>query len=209
MLTSGKFFKGEQKQRFTYKGRAADRIIDIIPFGNISDQKFRVFWPPEQETILTTLGFLEIYRNATTVRLNDAPVLDVKVPPIPGLAMMKLLAWHQGYPDRGKDAEDLIFIMRNYHKAGIEERLYGPEADLLRGEGFDNEIAGIRLLGRDMVRLAGFESAGAITAILDEETGENSRFRLVNQMKETALDIDSLMYRLEKLRQGFQELTLT
>jgi len=205
LLSTGRFLKGDQKQRFIFKGRATDRIIDIIPFGEISDHMSKIFWRPEQETIMTTLGFLEIYRNATTFRLNETPILDVKVPTIPGLAAMKLLAWNEGYPDRGKDAEDLIFIMRNYHKAGIEERLYGPEVDLLKDEGFYNEIAGIRLLGRDMARLLGSESAGAIMTILNNEAGDICQFRLVNQMVGTPLDVDSLMSRLEKLKQGFQE----
>ncbi len=205
LLSSGRFFKGNQKQRFVFSGRDEDRIIDVIPFGDISDHKSRVYWPPDQETVLTTLGFVEVHQNATTFRLAEDPVLDVKVPTIPGLALLKLIAWNEGYPNRGRDAEDLIFMMGGYHKAGIEERLYGPESALLEEEGFDIELAGIRLLGRDMAKLSSPASAGAIAAILNEETGENAKFKLVNQMVGTHLDVDSRMLRLERLKQGFYE----
>ncbi len=205
LLSSGKFLKGDQKQRFVFSGIDEDRIIDVIPFGDISDHKSRVFWPPDQETVMTTLGFVEVYQNATIFRLAENPFLDVKVPTIPGLAILKLIAWNEGFPDRGRDAEDLIFMMRSYHKAGIEERLYGPELDLLEEEGFDIELAGIRLLGRDMAKLSGPESAGAIAAILNKETGEYAKFNLVNQMLGTPLDVDSRMSRLERLKLGFYE----
>lgn len=202
---SGNFIKGDQKQRFVFKGRDGERIIDIIPFGDIADRESRILWPPEYDTILTTLGFIEILRNATIFKLNDDPVLEVKVPSIPGLAIMKLLAWNEGYPKRDNDAEDLIFIMRNYQEAGIEDRLYDSEAELLKEERFDNELAGIRLLGRDMAKLSSANTAKAIMEILNRETGDVSGFRLANQMARISLDIDSLIFRLEKLKQGFQE----
>ena len=87
-------------------------------------------------------------------------MLDVKVPTIPGMALMKVISWNDRYPERSKDAEDLLFFMEHYAEAGNEDRMFDNEVELLQMEGFDLVLAGIRLLGRDMA------------AIADEATGE-------------------------------------
>jgi len=202
LMATGKFAKRAQGQRYDFGGAS---IIDIIPFGNISGRENRISWPPEHETVMSTAGFRDAYENALTCRLGHSPALDVKVAPIPGLAILKLLAWNEGYPEREKDAQDLHFLMRAYQSAGIEDRLYDQEADMLTEEGFDNERAGIRLLGRDMARMAHPGTAEAIKAILDRETGEKSDFRLVYQMGRNIDNAELIMSDLMKLKQGFDE----
>ena len=119
---------------------------------------------------------------------------------------MKLLAWNEAYPNRQKDAEDLYFIMRNYQHAGIEDRLYEEEVSMLLEEEFDNERAGIRLLGRDMAKISNSDTAKAVLKIIALETGEDSPYRLVSQMASNNYDsCDDIMVFLEKLKQGFIE----
>jgi len=201
LLATGMFLKGDQKQRYIFK----DTFLDIIPFGDISGRNNKISWPPEYETILTTVGFMDTYKNSITFRLNSEPVLDVKVSTIPGLAIMKLLSWNEAYPDRPRDAEDLLFTMREYQNAGIEDRLYEQEVILLEEEEYDNERAGIRLLGRDMARISNADTANAVKKILALETGEDSQYRLISQMGGNIDNADSIMFILEKLKQGFSE----
>ncbi len=122
LLATGNFTKGHEKQRYVYKSI----YIDIVPFGPIAGKDREIKWPPEDDTIMTTLGFEEAYQHAITVRVSKAPELDIKIPTIPGLAIMKLISWNENYPERKKDAEDLLFIMENYEYAGIDNRLYAP-----------------------------------------------------------------------------------
>lgn len=201
LMATGRFAKGAQEQRYDFEAAS----IDIIPFGDISGRENRISWPPDHETVLSTAGLRDTYEYAVTCRLSRSPALDVKVVPIPGLAILKLLAWNEGYPEREKDAQDLLFLMRTYQRAGIEDRLYDQETEMLMEEGFDNERAGIRLLGRDMAGMAHPGTAEAIKAILDRETDENSDFRLVNQMSREIDNAEILMSYLEKLKQGFNE----
>jgi predicted nucleotidyltransferase len=201
LLATGRFLKQAQKQRYIFEST----FIDIIPFGDISGPDNKISWPPYHDTIMSTIGFNDNYENAMTFRLNDEPVLDTKVATIPGLAIMKLLSWNEAFPNREKDAEDLLFIMRKYQYAGIEDRLYIQEISLLEEEEFDNERAGIRLLGRDMARISNADTAIAIEEILGLETGENSKDRLFNQMGRNFDNPDYLLSILEKLKQGFIE----
>lgn len=200
LLATGEFLKGTLIQRYNFKGT----FIDIIPFGDISGRDNTIRWPPDHGTIMCTVGFMDVYNNSITFRLSSEPVLEIKLASIPGLAIMKLLAWNDD-PTRQKDAEDLLFFMRNYQYAGIEDRLYENEISLLLEEEFENERAGIRLLGRDMARISNSDTAKALMDIFVSETGEDSRSKLVSQMTSNSDRFDANMLLLEKLKQGFGE----
>lgn len=120
LLSTGKFSKTRWKQRLLFR----DVYIDIVPFGPIAGKDKKISWPPEHEISMSILGFEEAYEYSITVRLSSKPELDIKFPTLSGLALMKIISWKEMYPDRKTDAEDLLFIMKNYEVAGNEERLY-------------------------------------------------------------------------------------
>ncbi len=201
LLSTGKFSKTKDKHRIVYN----DVYIDIVPFGPIADKDYRIKWPPENEIIMSTLGFEEAYKSAITVRLSKQPQLEIKIPSIPGLALMKLISWRDKYPERKKDAEDLFFIMKKYEYCGIESRLYEKETPLLEEEGFDNCLAGIRLLGRDMAKMSNPVTLDKIKEILSNETADKSGYRLISDMISMHDDFDGVLLMLGKLRQGVLE----
>lgn len=110
LLATGKFSKNKDKQRFLF----GSVRIDIVPFGNIAGKDKKISWPPEHEIFMSLLGFKEAYENSITVRLSSEPELDMKLPTLSGLALMKIVSWNERYPEGKKDAEDLLFIMNNY-----------------------------------------------------------------------------------------------
>lgn len=209
-LKDSRIFSADRKepQRFRY-----DNVpIDIVPFGPISDRDVRISWPPEHEIFMNMMGFQEAYQCSVTVRLRPDPELDVKIPTLPGLALMKLISWNEKYPERKKDAEDLLFIMQKYEDAGNYDRLYGSAQNILMEESFDTRLAGIRLLGHDMAQIAASETLATVQNIIRIETGEHSQHRLIIHMLggmisfENKFD-DALLF-LEKLKEGlsgFQE----
>jgi predicted nucleotidyltransferase len=201
LLATGNFSKGREKQRYVYKSI----YIDIIPFGPIAGKDRKIKWPPEDDIIMSTLGFEEAYQHAITVRLSRNPALDIKIPTIPGLAIMKLISWNEKYPERKKDAKDLLFIMENYEYAGIDSRLYEEEISLLKEEGFDNCLAGIRLLGRDMAKISDSATLNKIREIVSNETVDPTGYRLINNMVSMHDDFDETLFMLEKLKQGVLE----
>jgi len=200
LLSKGVFRKGNQKQRYIYK----DTVIDIIPFGKIAGPANEIRWPPDNDIIMRTIGFTDVYDSSITIRLGSNPPLDVKLASIPGLAVLKLLAWREK-PSRDKDAEDLLFIMHNYQNTGVQDRLYEDEPILLEEEKFDIERAGIRLLGRDMAKLSNGETAEVLMDILISETDEDGSYKLVFQMSGHSDRFEAIMLLLRKLKQGFIE----
>ena len=205
LMTTGKFSPAKERQRFRFESV----LIDILPFGSITDENRRTSWPPKHEIFMSMVGFKEAFEYSIMVRLSSDPELDIKLPTLPGLALMKIISWKEKYPERSRDAEDLLLIMRKYEDAGNFERLYNEEQSLLMEEKFDTRMACIRLLGRDMAKISDPDTLRIVRTILDEETGEKSQYRLIIDMLRGTLstenNFDEILNQLDKLRTGLGE----
>ena len=196
---TNKFKKLQEKHRVIYN----NIMIDIVPFGGISDDNERISWPPENEVVMSVMGFLEVYNYSTLVKLHSNPKLEVKIPTLPGLAILKLFAWKDNFPNRSKDAEDLLFIMKNYENAGIFDKLYESELQLLESEDFDNQIAGIILLGKEISKICSNKTIKNLKRIMDEETSEESDYNLIKDMVVNRRnDFNRILFLLRKLKKG-------
>jgi predicted nucleotidyltransferase len=207
LISTGKFTSDKKKaQRILFEKNFP---VDIIPFGAIANLDNSVSWPPDHEVEMSTLGFEESYRHSLTVRLRSDPILDVQFSSLPGLALMKIISWHDRYPERKRDAKDIILLMRNYLDTGNEERLYNEEADLLEEEDFDYLRASARLLGRDIAAILNPKTAKTILEILDRETGKQDRYRLIEDMRDISggfnNNFEENLQLLEELKSGILE----
>jgi predicted nucleotidyltransferase len=207
LKTTGRFLPDKmQHQRYHFDSV----LIDIVPFGPITDKNQRIAWPPEHEIFMSMVGFKEADEYSITVRLSTTPELDIKLPTLPGLALMKIVSWREKYPERRKDAEDLLLIMHKYEDAGNFDRLYDKEQDLLQEEEFNTRNAGIRLLGQDMAKIADAETLSVVEGILDNEIGEQSQYKLITDMIRGSLSyedrFDETLQQVEKLRKGLSEI---
>jgi predicted nucleotidyltransferase len=205
LVETDKFMTAREEQRLKYK----DRIdIDIIPFGAISDKNRLIKWP-SQETVMHVHGFEETHKHAEIVRLRSKPVLDIKLASLPGLSVMKMLSWKEKYPERRKDATDLFLIIRHYSEAGNFERIPDEMPELLNSDDFDYVRAGARLLGRDMAKILNPATKKEILDILEKETGEQDRYRLIEDMIRSDMgktsDFYSILNFLEELKSGILE----
>jgi predicted nucleotidyltransferase len=147
LIATGKFRRDKkQAQRLRYKEMLP---VGVIPFGAIAEPDDRLSWPPEHETTMSTLGFEAAYHTSISIRIRAKPALHIKFVTLPGLALLKIISWNDNHVRRGRDALDLLLLMRTYLDAGNQERLFNEEKDLV-GEDFDYVRAGSRLLGRDI-----------------------------------------------------------
>jgi predicted nucleotidyltransferase len=177
-----------QHQRMHHTNGA---IIDLVPFGPLETPAGKIAWPPDHDIVMRTAGFEEALGSAIDVSITRDPEQTVKVCTPAALAAMKLIAWHENYPARRKDAEDLLFIMREYVYAGNEARLYHSDADLLADVNFAFDKASPRLLGRDIKRIVAPGTLSALLGILDVETADDSQFRLLSDMTRAGLREES------------------
>jgi predicted nucleotidyltransferase len=206
LAATGQFEPTRSAQRLLYKH---DLPIDIVPFGPLEHANKEISWPPDHSVRMNVLGFEDAYRNAQTIRLKSDPVLDVPFATPAGLAVLKVIAWNDRLPQGSKDAGDLAFLMRNYLDAGNQKRLAEEHPDLLAADDFDYERAGARLLGRDMAKVMSAETTKVVLEILDRETDNPKRYRLVEDMMDnyavTGDAFEECLQFLETLKAGIQE----
>lgn len=184
-------------------------VVDIVPYGRISGETKRISWPPDYEMIMSMLGFEEAYQSALRVRLSSEPPLEILVPSVPALALLKIISWADAYPRRERDAHDLLFILENFDATDVEAKLYESHVPLLTEEEFDIRLASVRLLGRDIAHLGSQETVKTIEEILIRETDENQGFRMLSNMVKGASfqgnKFEAALQLLNKLLQGIQE----
>lgn len=102
-----------------------------------------------------------------------------RVVSIPVLAALKILAWRDRGLSNNKDAEDFCFLLKNYHRAAGEGRLYDEAYSLLEASNYDVELAGASLLGYDASVVLTTSTREAVLGILGDT---QTRDRLIIHM---------------------------
>lgn len=161
---------------FTAHARMAQRIVypstpavavDLIPFGGVEDAERNIAWPPEEDIVMRVAGFSDGLESAVLVRLDGN--LTIPVATIPVLIVLKLFAWVDRKHEK-RDAGDILAMLKNYGDAGNEDRLYGEESEVLEAEGYDFELAGSWLLGRDAAAAIAEDVKTRVRDILESDS---------------------------------------
>lgn len=167
-------------QRLTYSDRAAEFSIpvDLIPFRGVTAADGTIEWPPSRDIVMNVAGFEEALASSIPIQIEEN--LIVRVASIPGLMILKLVAWSDRRRETDKDAADIYRLLTAYADA---DRLYEHEIDLLEAVGFDMQEAGAELLGRDATHFCSPPVLALIRSVLDTEPTFES---LVNHMVRTS-----------------------
>lgn len=137
--------------------------VDLLPFGQIEENDTVSF--TERYADLHVLGFQEVLENASEVSIENK---IVKVSPLPGMVILKLVAWSDRPEDRDNDLSDILKIIEAYFehewdeivdnyndllekldesngKLKISARVLGRKAReyLLKSEALSNRILGL------------------------------------------------------------------
>lgn len=191
-------------QRLIYKPKGIKHkfVVDIIPFGGLEGEKNTIAWPPDMSVLMNVAGYSDAHASAVPVEVE--PGLVISVASIPGIAVLKLFAW----VDRGqadpKDAIDLVTLLRQYNKAGNQERIYEDAIAALEAAGYDVELAGSWLLGHDAAALTSPTTRSQLNSLLAESSLVE---RLITDMsramrtRDDALDYSRVL--LEQFLEGF------
>lgn len=185
-------FKRDEKQpyRFYFQG-----TIDIIPFGGI--EKDGEVFLDEPPTELSVSGTKEAVAHAKVVEGN------FKVVTLPGLCVLKLIAFNEKPDSRAKDLQDFYFLLENYGEIAGEQLFDGADYEDLVGEDFELSIASAKMLGRQIKnisqgnedllnklkqilnsRLDGFsnEEIDGMYSVRDGKDEKVERFKLVSEL---------------------------
>lgn len=187
----------EQRLHMTLAGIAHPYKVDLIPFGGVEHEAHRIAWPPDQSLVMNVAGYQDALNAAVQVEAAKGTIVNVAS--LPGIAILKAFAWaDRGHDDR-KDALDLASLFKDYHQAGNQDRIYADAADALEAVGYDIELAGAWLLGRDAAQMA---SPGTIAG-LDELLSGDKKRRLIEDMARAFKGRDDALEYAGRLLQQF------
>lgn len=169
LVGTGAFVSDERAaQRLYHRAVSEGRgyPLDLIPFGGVELPGNEITWPPDGSIVMNVAGYREALASAVPVEVE--PGFAVRVASLPGLAILKLVAWADRGTGDPRDAIDLATLVRRYAAAGNEDRLYGTEIGVLEVVSYDLDLAGARLLGMDAGRIAAPSTRGQILALFDD-----------------------------------------
>jgi predicted nucleotidyltransferase len=180
LLAIGQFNPAEKAMhRLYYRAEGANTRypVDILPFRGVEQPPNIITWPPDMKVIMNVIGYEDALAAAVAVTVE--PNLTVPIASLPGLALLKLFAWHDRHAETPKDAQDLVMLLRGYHMAGNQDRLYGEELATFEAVDYDVDKASPRLLGMDVRRIASTAALEQATALLKARA---RRDRLITHM---------------------------
>jgi predicted nucleotidyltransferase len=169
LIETGSFVPAESSaQRLYYRAttRGTGYPLDIIPFGGVEQPLHQIAWPPDRSIVMNVAGYEEARACAVPMDVDSGFV--VRVASLPGLAILKLVAWADRGVSDPRDAIDLATLLRQYGGAGNTDRLYDSEIAVLEVANYDFELAGARLLGMDATRIAAPRTRAQVHSILDD-----------------------------------------
>lgn len=121
--------------------------LDLLPFGEIVNEKGLVELKAKKTFTLDMPGFAEVYPSTNSIITDQG--FELKVCSLPGVVLLKLIAW-EDRNHRTKDIQDIEYIIRNLYLLEIEEiaSSNGDLLDLLENETHYTEAVTARYIGR-------------------------------------------------------------
>lgn len=201
LLETGPFNAAEKiEHRIYYRpaGSTTGYPIDIIPFRGVETTPRTIAWPPEHKIIMNVIGYEEVLATVVQVQIDDS--LIVPVSSLPGLALLKLFAWQDRHAETTKDARDIAVLLRHYHAAGNQGRIFGEEIALLEAVDFDLDLASPRLLGKDVRQIAAAATRETTITLLNDAKMMD---RLLTHMAPVFKTVDDSVAAAERLLEQF------
>ncbi len=202
LIATGQFNPAEKAMHRLYyrtKGGNTGYPLDILPFGGVEQLPNVIAWPPDMKIIMNVIGYKDALAAAIVVMVE--PDLTVPVASLPGLTLLKLFAWHDRQAETSKDAQDFVMLLRGYHMAGNQDRLYGAELAVLESVDYDFDTASPRLLGMDVRQIASNAALEQVAALLKNRV---HRDRLITHMAIELRSADDRIADAEKLLEQFE-----
>ena len=180
--------------------------VDLLPFGAIENGDTKFTSNGLGLTSISLQGFTEIY--------NDGlPTLDLegkhqfKFCTLPGIVLLKLIAWDDRPESRRDDIKDISDILNHFFDMNDNE-IFENHHDLFEKEEASLKHIAARVMGREMSKIAKKNELlfSRIVGILDSNTLVSQNSEMAKIMVEYYDNtIDDNVQLLKHLRQGFSE----
>jgi predicted nucleotidyltransferase len=158
------------------------RPLDIVPFGGVERADRKLAWPPDEHTVFDCFGMREAMASGHEVRLPGGT--SIRVASVSALALLKITAWQdRKLTHPGRDAGDLMLYLGHYLDCDIYDHAARHYPDVFDAPDFEHEVAGARILGRDLRQLLDEAATERVLAILQPEADEQGQRLLAQQSR--------------------------
>ena len=183
---------------WTFYSKAFKVAIDLLPFGEIEENYTVNF--NKRYADLHVLGFREVMEEAVPVQIEEK---IANIPPLPGMVILKLIAWSDRPEERDNDLSDILKIIQHYYDLAWDE-ITEQHHDTLDKDPFDQMIIAAEVLGRNSrVYLQKSEAIAArVLQVLGNNLQEASKSAIA---KEWARKLDSDIEYAFALLNAFQK----
>jgi predicted nucleotidyltransferase len=180
-----------------------DLIIDILPFGGVEKAGY-INFNDKFDTKISILGFQEVYENSVTANISGE---EIKVATLPGLCILKLIAWSDKPFERENDIKDISNIIQHFFD--IEsEIIYKEHLDLFENDDFDMVNAGAHVLGRQINKILSHSAKAKkrIIEILESnvQNVENSKIGTIIA-KDSGITIEKAVHIINEILNGIND----
>ena len=180
-----------------------DLVIDILPFGGVEKAGY-INFNDKFDTKISILGFQEVYENAVSANISGE---EVKVASLPGLCILKLIAWSDKPIEREKDIQDISNIIQHFFDIESEE-IYKKHLDLFENDDFDTINAGARVLGRQINEiLTGSEKVKKLIIEILEPNVQDTENSVIGIIiaKDSGITVEKAVLILKELLNGLND----
>ena len=126
--------------------------VDLLPFGAIEDENAKVIIGELGLTSVNMPGFKEIYDEGLP-ELELEEQHRFKFCTLPGIVILKLIAWQDRPEIRRDDIKDISKILKHFFEMYADE-IYENHNDLFGSEDAELNLIAARVMGREMSKIA-------------------------------------------------------
>jgi len=181
--------------------------VDLLPFGAIEDEDGKVTTSGLGLTNISLQGFTEVYE-------EGLPQLDLegehqfKFCTLPGIVLLKMIAWDDRPEKRRDDVKDISDILNHFFNM-YDNEIWDNHSDLFGDEDADLKHIAARVMGREMNKIAKRNEKvfNRIEGILRNNTDDipNSKMgAIMTEYFQNTVQDNVLM--LQQLKEGFNEI---
>lgn len=154
--------------------------VDLLPFGAI-DVEGKLMIDGEGLAKIAVNGFREVYESGTDI-VHFEDEQSFKVCTLPGIVILKLIAYDDRPEFRQKDIQDVALIVKHYFDIESDV-IYESHADLFEDQ-IDLSLIAARVLGRQMKIILNRSSdlENRVIAILENALRDSAGSKMVELM---------------------------
>ena len=180
--------------------------VDLLPFGAIEDKDGRVTISGMGLTNISLQGFAEVYEEGLP-QLDLEGMHQFKFCTLPGIVLLKLIAWDDRPEIRRDDIKDISDILNHFFDM-YDNEIWDNHSDLFGNEDVDLKHIAARVMGREMNKIAKRNEKvfNRIIDILNANTDDMPNSKMGAVMIEYFHNtVEDNVLLLQQIKKGFTE----